>query len=181
MTTSKLRPTETTTTTVVSASADYSSIRQLVRERLELSDEADPGSVVADLLDELPADALRVAAHKGLYVLAGEVARRVYRSPVDNDASRSGRWESVALAEKEHPDVMMERVCVGHNPDGRGIWKFLGDCTKSDLANAAEHRTKLANGILAQAERFERLGRMLKRSQTVRDIDRQKVEAVLNA
>jgi hypothetical protein len=160
--------------------ANYRPLNQIVRERLELSDEPNPGTVVEGLVDELPDDLLRLAAQKGLHVLASEVAR-ADRRPVSQTPSGSAKWESVALAERERPDSFGFRMCIGHDGHGVGIWKLLGDCGKRDLAGAAEVKQHLADGLLRDMDRMKRLERALKRDQIVRDLDRSKVEAIFNA
>lgn len=182
MTSSKLRPTEVAAEPNRSPSADYLPVRQLVRERLELSNSADAHVIVDDLLGDLPDNLLHLAARKGLYTLAGEISRDGLRprSP-KSSPDGSAKWDGVARAEIERPDIFGVRVAVGVRPDGTGISKFLGDCTKVDLANAEQLKRTHAAGVVAAADRFARLRKLVKANQVVRDVDRSKVEAIFNA
>jgi len=157
---------------------DYLELRQLVRERLQLSENPDPVRAINGLLTELSDDLLRLAAQKGLWAITGEVVRVDRRSAVRRDPQPSGKWDNALAAETEHPDLFAERVYVG-DPDQP--WKFLGDCTKQDLLAVAEHKRTHAQGVLVEADRYEHLARAVKRGQIVRDLSVDKVEGILNA
>lgn len=165
--------------TVIPAST--STLRQLVRERLELSEAADPHGVVSALIEELPPELLEQAARKGLAEVAMEVVRAEHYR-VNGNGNHSARWDNAQAAAMERPDIFARRVCVGV-ADGQGIWKFLGECTKGDLDGAAELKSRQAAGLERAADRLGKLANQLARSKAtvVRELDRAKVETILDA
>lgn len=185
MTVIELQPTTPPTTPNVPSSADYLPLRALILERRETLGVPDPGAVVIPLVDELfdglphdpPYDLLRLGVRKGLWALAGEIARETRHRKSSNANSAPSRWNGYSKVAAEHRDIFEDQIAIGP----RGEWKFLGDCTKADLAVAAERLRKQATGLTENADRYERLGRRLKRDQMVSALDRSKVEEIFNA
>lgn len=83
-----------------SSPASTFSLRQLVRERLALSESPDPHAVVSALLAELPAELVEQAARKGLNEIVLEIARGDHRSR-STGGNRSAKWDSAAEAVAE--------------------------------------------------------------------------------
>jgi hypothetical protein len=150
------------------------SLRQLVRERLELSDDPDPHRAINGMVHDLPHDVLVRAAQFGLVEIAKHLVRD-YRRRGPQTTPDSGKWDAVREAVAEHRDLFAHRVWNGAE------WKFMADCTKADLQAAAEVKRVQADGLLADVERYTRLSKAVKRDQVVSDLEYAKVERIFNA
>lgn len=157
------------------------SLRELIRERLELSQDPDPRAVVADLLDDLTPEHREQALRAALRMMAAALARQLRLDafrPANPNAST--KWDRVKEAVKARPDLFAQRICVGHGPDGP-LYKFLADCTARDLTHAADEDRAKANGMLRRAEQYEQLARKLKGGRTVKSLGLKTVEGIFNA
>jgi hypothetical protein len=161
--------------------ASVPSLRNLVRERLEVSDDPNPHMVVESLLSDLDEDQLYEAARKGLGEIAQEVVRSFNTHRLRSRSNTSAKWGNASRSVNEYPEVFLRRICVGHDELGNGIWRYLGDCSSADLKGAEEIKRSQAQGLVSSADRLATLRKRLKRGQIVRDLTPAKVEAILNA
>lgn len=154
------------------------SLRARVRESLE-SDEPDPHRIAEVLLRELsPAEAAAaLAATLPAYVrmVARGMRHAAEHSP---GAMSSARWDSVAqLQEQGTLTLLRARVFAS------GAWKFLGDCTRDDVKDLAEQRTREAAELEAAADRFARLRTAMSRRKAavVSELPTSVLEDIFNA
>lgn len=148
-----------------------------MRDYLNGAADADPDSVVDDVMRDLEQETIMEAARFGVSTIAHEVVRNSRNTSIR--PGESGRWTGAAAAAAEHRDIFMDRICVGYDEDRHGIWKFLGDCTKADLIGAAGIKQKQADGLLNEVARYEKLARKLDGEATVNTLDQGEVEEVL--
>lgn len=118
---------------------------------------------VADLRAVSLAVAKRVPAHEVERVLAGALYHQVRRFvtqerkgvrrivPHDDDAApgRTSRWVGVGQLYKR---FLEQRENISGEE-----WKFLGDCTRADVAAIAAQRMEQAKANALVAKRYERL------------------------
>jgi hypothetical protein len=172
-------PTREVATSMTPPSAP--SLRDLVRERLEASDDPNPHAVVDDVLADLDDAQYKEAARKGLAELAMEVVRSINSHNLRTRSNTSPKWSNAKRAAHEYPEIFLRRICIGHDEHGNGIWRYLGDCSAEDLKGAEDYKRSQAEGLVSGADRLARLRKQLKRNQTVRDLAAEKVEEILNA
>lgn len=163
-------------------SADSMSLlRDMVREAVISAEVADPREAVDEVLKQLVrekrTDLIVQAAREGLLELAWSYLRHdAVRSPNHRSKEpKAGKWDVVGEDVSKHRDIFQARVWTG------ATVKFLGDCSKTDLANAAEMKRKQGTTLLDNADRLDKLAKKLKRDQVVQDLDRAAVEEVFSA
>jgi hypothetical protein len=172
-------PTIAATTPTEPSSAP--SLRDLVRERLEISEDPNPHTAIEGLLADLDDDLLRAAARKGLAEIAVEIVRSINSHNLRTRPNESAKWNAAKTAVDERPDIFVQRICVGHDEHGNGIWRYLGDCSPADLQGAEQIKRSQAEGLVSGADRLAKLRKQLKKNQIVRDLTPAKVEEILNA
>jgi len=142
-------------------------LRALIREVADASTVADPGVLVAEVSARIGArdrgaaleqclrsvviqtlSQMRMSSHS-----PGGHSRRDAQAPGAAGGSPSSK---VAEIREYWRGVLRETIRVGV-----GEWKFLGECTETDLDFAAGVREDHAARTLAQAERLRRLGKLL--------------------
>lgn len=170
----QLRPGHRTPDTETSHAGAGPSItlRQLMRERLALSEEADPHALAGEIAAELPEEFVRDVVRAGLVsMLRQEISSSRRRTPTVPRHSAETNAAAAVLW-----DVYSQRF---QSADG---WKFLGDFTREDAewsrvryaARAAENET--------WAARFDALAKKLTKGRTVREaLSADETEAILNA
>ncbi len=143
------------------------SVRQLIRERLAVSDEPDPHVLAAELAadadDEMARDALREA-------LVGMVRQQIHADRGRVTPRR--KWDGYA----EALNTIFERRYLTEMG-----WKFLGDFTRPDAEFVAAGYEARAAAERVHAEQFAALAKKLTRGQTARDLGVDVVESVLYA
>jgi hypothetical protein len=155
------------------AGGDSPTIRQLIRERLAVSDEPDPHVIADDLAAEVTEEIAREVLRAGLVGLVREEIRGARIARPANPSSR--KWENVAEQVALNGDIFQRRY---QTADG---WKLLGDFTRDDAQWTRDQYVRRAAEHEAHAAQFERLAKRLKRGQVVRDLDRADVEELFNA
>lgn len=160
----------------MSATVDTAlTLRQMMRERLALSEEADPHLIAQELLDDLSEDFKRDVILAGLVsMLRQEISSNRRRIPLPSPSPRHSREqfrEAAALW-----DVYSLQFPTADD------WKFLGDLTREDAVWNGEQYEQRAGENLAWASRFHVLAKRLTRGRTVREaLSREDVEAILSA
>lgn len=158
----------------MSATVDAgTNLRQIIHERLSLSEAPDPHVIAAEIAADLPEESLREIVRVGLVCLVQTEVRRERRT---GSPSRSAKWDAVRDAVGAHPDIFQRRY---KTPGG---WKFLGDFTRADAQwNRDQHRT-LAAQCEQRAHQFEVLAKRLRERGIVRDqLKAGDVEEIFNA
>lgn len=146
------------------SSTDFS-LRSMVREALDSSDEADPHVIAEFIVAGLSVGQVRLALEKALPGFIREVVRS-QRNHGGHPSPTSARWDNVAeLQASGELTLLRVRVFCG-------VWKFLGDCTRDDVKDLAERRETDAADLAAMAERFKALRSAMqrKRAATVADL-----------
>jgi hypothetical protein len=157
------------------------SLRDLVRERLKTSKDPNPHTAIEGLLADLDENLLRAAARKGLAEIATEIVRSINSHNLRTRPNESAKWNAAKTAVDERPDIFAQRICVGHDEHGNGIWRYLGDCSPGDLQSAEHIKRLQAEGLVSGADRLAQLRKQLKKNQIVRDLAPSKVEEIINA
>lgn len=156
-----------------SAGADASiTLRQLMRERLALSEEPDPHALAQDLATDLPEEFVRDVVRAGLVAMFREEIRSGRRR-----GPSTPRHSAAALKEAADLwDVYSQRF---QTADG---WKLFGDFTREDAQwNVMRYDARAAENA-AWSARFGALAKKLTRGRTVREaLSREDAEAILNA
>jgi hypothetical protein len=153
------------------------SLRSVVADAVRMADDADPATVVDDLLGTLDPDLLAEAARRGLAGIATQVASQERNRAMTPATTGLGKWDRA----KVHADVFGLRICVGVDGSGHGVWKFLRECDKADLRGAEDIYRNKAAGLIATADQYSTLARKLRKGQTVGELDREAVEGVFDA
>lgn len=153
------------------------SVRQIIREHLALSDKADPHTIAGEIAADLPEDSLREIAREGLVSLIRFEIRQERRSSLP--ANHSAKWANASAVVQARPEIFRRRYSTPYSPDG---WKFLGDFTREDAEwNRDQHRT-LAAQCEQRAHSFEVLAKRLRERGVVRDqLKPGDVEEIFNA
>lgn len=161
----------------------------LIYAELQESSEADPHVIAEQLIAKLSEDDLREVV---AVTLPAHVRRHIHslRSRVSSEASaassdapsgggnRSARWEAIAAAyESGELDELRLRVFAC------GAWKFLGDCTREDVADIAEQHDVAVAQRANVARRYHALHAAMKRkrAKTVRDLPLDAVREIFHA
>lgn len=123
-------------------------LRHEVREELNGSAVADPRVVAEHVLKRIPRSDLREALAQALPTFVTNVATSSRRASIyqpKGTASTSARWDTAAST------VLSERLLVGKD------WKFVGDCTRDEVLEAAAQRDAVAATNMAAADRWRRV------------------------
>lgn len=151
-------------------------LRQIVRERLALSDEADIHALAADLMRELPRDMLEQLALKGLTEVIGE-EERARRRPTRRGGPTVPRHSQEAFrAAAVEFDLYSLRYPT---PDG---WKVLGDFTRDDALWTVARYEESAAADLKEAGKFRAIAKRATKGRTVREaIPHGDLETIIHA
>lgn len=154
--------------------AEDFSLNELVRRVISVSDNADPGSLADEVMEQIPGYAVRNALAECLRDFIRIRLPKLHApisgadlDSVDKPSSRSWKRDALRTWSRE---TLRDRVHVGPKPTD---WKFLGDCTVKDLQFAAQERRTMAASIYAAADRYDKLAAILAEHQatTVQDLD----------
>lgn len=151
------------------------SLRSLVREALDNSDEADPHVIADSIASAMSLPEARLALRATLPALVREVIR-TQRHRGGAVPPGSARWDNVAeLQASGELTLLRARVFCGE-------WKFLGDCTRADVDDVAARRATEAADLVAMAERFTNLSAAMKRKRaaTVADLPGDVLSEIFN-
>lgn len=152
--------------------SEASDFRALVRTHLLDSAEADPSVIAGKVLEQLTDAECRIALAATLdaYIhgVSSSSDRAVRRAPLIKGPSRPQRvagWYAMTLS---------TRMLAGDT------WKFLRDCTASDLHEAAALRYRTAAAVTAEADRWVRLADVMENASasTVADLDETALRSV---
>lgn len=140
-----------------------SRLRQLVRERLSLSDEPSLQRLALRLVNELPVNAVHEAAFKGILEILGEEERgrrsSARRGGVTTPRRAAGTLRAVAI----RYDLYSLRYPT---PDGP---KLLGDFTRADSEWTMGQYKASAAADLREAARFKAIAQRTPSGRTVRE------------
>lgn len=156
-------------------------LNALVREVAARSTTADPPSIAKQVLDRIERRNSRVALEQALPTIVQHVISRG-RSAVDAEPTTGqgrfvnqrtnvggGRSAKVAAIREWWRAQLNTPLAVG---PARSDWKFLRDCTATDLDYAAGLREELARSNALAAERMRKLAEDLRAAgvETVADL-----------
>lgn len=152
---------------------------QLIAQKLEESDSADPGDVVAAIVFAIDDIDLRDALRWALIRPVRDSAR-FNRNRARNDVKRgrSARWTAVKdAAESGALAIYRWRMFVD---DG---WKFFGDCTPADLESLSDDLRKQAITFADQSQRYQRVLALMREAnaETVNDLRVERLVEIFNA
>lgn len=151
----------------------------VIRAELDRSSVADPLVAADAALEKFTPEQQKAAARHGARQAARQLA---HAQRVRRYRPSSPKWDGYAQARREWPEIFSRHICVAKSDDGTGVWKFLGNCIRSDLLGAAELRDELAAAISREAERFRTLAEELPNDEvSVESLDVEVVEWVLDA
>ena len=142
-------------------------LRALIREVADASAVADPGVLVAEVSARIGSRDRAAALDQCLRSVVIQTLSQMRMSSnspgghpardTHATAAAGGSPSSKVAGIREYwRGVLRERISVGD-----GEWKFLAECTETDLDFAAGLREDHAARTLAQAERLRRLGKLL--------------------
>jgi hypothetical protein len=134
---------------VMNAVAVQTSIYTLIREQLD-GNEVDPHVIAQNMIAVMSEEDMRAA----LIVALPDTIRGVIRGQRARAGANVGseRWGRVAgLQASGELALLRSRVFAC------GAWKFLGDCSRDDVADLAEQRAEEAKANAAASELFRRL------------------------
>jgi hypothetical protein len=140
----------TSPSSAVQPDTDFS-LADIVRDALADSDEPDPARIADTVANSLPLAEARMALAFTLqdYVLRMIRIQRRRAVPVQPGTVR---WDNVAeLHGSGELSLLRSRVMA------QGEWKFLGDCTRADVADIVAGREAEMAKAAASADRYRRL------------------------
>lgn len=167
-------------------------VRKAIREKLQEGHDPQPAKLADTLAEECPEEYLRLALSQAMPYLVRDEIRKVRHAALGRRGTQDGEpsrgeetWREVAEAD---PDDPAEQPSEGARARGGtlafsifqvpvslgvGHWKYLGDCTREEILNAAQHLQRRAaenqtraDGYTALAEEMESVG-----AEQVRDLD----------
>lgn len=158
-------------------------LRDVIRARIGESDVADPASLLEAVLAELSEEQITEAARYGIKYLLGTVTRELRRGALGREGSLAGspKWNGVARAARERPDLFSARIVVGYDAKGHGVHAFLGDCDAHMLAAAESVLREQSAKLGYRADQYARLRAKLKDKEPVRSLGLETVRRVLDA
>lgn len=134
-------------------------VSRLIRTTLHDSDTADPATLINEVLDQVDpgdyAEAIRQLLRNAIVVEISRL-RRSQISGYPRPRSSTSNISSKRDAIRQYAGVLRERI-----PGAGGEWKFLADCTVSDLLAAAAQRRDFAVMAVHRAERYEKIAVLL--------------------
>lgn len=148
----------------MSATAIDFNLHATIRDELEVNPSANPRDIASVVAKLVPDDCMRDALADALVAVVraeiGNHRRAAQRSTFD---THSSRWENASQA---YLALLRSREYVATE----GEWKYLGDCTKSDVLAIVEQRRMLAEANATMATRYDRLAQVMGSEQTVADL-----------
>lgn len=129
-------------------------LRQVVRDVLRESDEADPGVIAGQVIARIPKSAYGAALSQAMRLFVRQVVSetRTSNAPPSNvrpiRPTPSKSWKGQGIRDNWQRRLK-DRVHVG-----RSEWKLLGQCTYADLMAAASERQELADRNRAWARQY---------------------------
>lgn len=154
------------------------SLKALIREVAETSPQADPRALAAEVAKMVPEEHLRDALGDALFHTVRHFITND-RSAVTGGGTKRER-RNAKLTKWDGVGELYARILglrVDTTDDG---WKFLGDCTQHDIANAVAFRKKLAKQNMEAGQRYQALLTVMveAKAEVVADAPQDKVMAV---
>lgn len=147
----------------MASSVQQQTLYELIEQRLEESDAANPEDIVDSLVDDILQDwsLLREALHTSLTMYVKQVQRDIRSQhwweahSEQQSEPHSGRWAKAAEAVSEQQSFFRDRVWV------RNQWRFLGDLTREECKLVSEDYSNRAFLAQRNADRFKRLAELM--------------------
>lgn len=175
-------------------------VRQEIRTKLQEGHDPQPAKLADTLAEECPEQYLRLALSQSMPYLVRDEIRKVRHAALGRRGTQDGKpargkeaWEEVASAD---PDDPAEQPSEGSRARGGtmafsifqvpvslsvGHWKYLGECTREEILNAAQHlqqraaeNQSRADGYTALAEEMESAG-----AEQVSELDGERVRELV--
>lgn len=133
-------------------------LRKLVREVCDTSEIADPAQLAKEVNGRLKRQerdaALEACLPLFVQTVLGQMRMSTHR-PEPTAPQESRKVRGIREAWRR---MLRDRISVGPN---EGDWKFLSDCTGTDLDYAASIREEHARRNMARAEQYRQLAELL--------------------
>lgn len=140
-------------------------LREIVVEELSRRTLADPHSVLGAVMDRISPRQYRRALEQAL----GDYLRTTAKSLPGAQRGSDTKTQSGAREAPSRFERVARHFRQLHCPE-RGGWKWLEQCTRDDLRDAAAYRRRIADRTLSAADSLERLAASMKRGQLVGDL-----------
>jgi hypothetical protein len=173
--------------------------RKAIREKLQEGHDPQPAKLADTLAAECPVEYLRLALSQALPYLVRDEIRKVRHaalgrrgaSPRANKGAET--WEAIASADPADPDEQPSKGARARGGTaafsifqvpvslGVGHWKYLGDCTREEILDAARHLERRAAENQSRADGYQALASAMENAGVnhVRDLDGEQVRALV--